>query len=150
MEEERHRKKGQAYEAEDAIPPPKSQVCIQGRCCQWNERCKETSENRVGSQRKGGSLRTKSIHHVELSWHQDPEIAGSKEGGADDGHDPVSLLLGCPAIPEDADGHGGHDPLHGLQASFGVGRISKCALQLAAYGGKGSERDGHSNPNAEI
>ena len=63
-----------------------------------------------------------AVDEIRLERQKDAHQADAEGKHGDDGHNPVHLLICCPAVPEEADGQDGGEEDYSGEAHFWLGR----------------------------
>lgn len=117
---------------QQTIPPPVIQRRVHIRREQRKAEAGQTPQHRRGPDRRGGEsgVRIDEIGLNALKAHDD---ARPEDGGADIGYDPMSVVLGRPAIQEETDGHEQAAREHERDTELGLADAVVALLQLPVY-----------------
>ena len=98
----RQRNHHNANKPQQRIPPPQPQRLIQGRSGEREKCTHQTAANGVGRDGRR-SVHGVAVDQVGQDGQEEAHDAEAKGRERDDGQDPVCLVVGAPAVPEEGD-----------------------------------------------
>lgn len=140
IKHDRNRTEGESNETQQTISPAQTQRGVHLQAEKRETRSQDRSEDRVGGD--GGSCIARvGVDEVGVDAEESADHADANQEGTEKGHSPLDVVLGCPAIQEEACGEerrGVHE--HG-KAVFGFEDAAVVFVGETADDGVGEAAD---------